>query len=94
MLAAGVKPETPKVKASDVLSGMSIVVTGTLENYTRQQIEQMVKDHGGKTSSSVSKKTAFLVAGSNAGSKLDKANQLGIEVINEDQFILRIKSSI
>ncbi|MDH4203300.1 MAG: NAD-dependent DNA ligase LigA [Phycisphaerae bacterium] len=91
MLAAGVKPTAPKEKASNVLDGMTIVVTGTLKNYTRTQIEQMIKDHGGKTSSSVSKKTAFLVAGENAGSKLDKANQLDIEVITEDKFLKRIR---
>ena len=90
MLAAGVNPAPPKAKASDVLGGMSIVVTGTLKNYTRQQIEQMIKDHGGKTSSSVSKKTAFILAGENAGSKLEKANQLGIDVIDEDAFLKRI----
>ncbi|MHC4989235.1 MAG: BRCT domain-containing protein [Planctomycetota bacterium] len=70
---------------------MTIVVTGTLKNYTRSQIEQMIKDHGGKTASSVSKKTSFVVAGENAGSKLDKANQLGIEVITEDKFLKRIR---
>ncbi|MHC4854852.1 MAG: NAD-dependent DNA ligase LigA, partial [Planctomycetota bacterium] len=91
MLAAGVKPTAPKEKPSNVLEGMTIVVTGTLKNYTRSQIEQMIKDHGGKTASSVSKKTSFVVAGENAGSKLDKANQLGIEVITEDKFLKRIR---
>ena len=91
MLDAGVKPQTPKKKASDVLSGMIIVVTGKLKTFTRQQIEQMIKDHGGKTSSSISKKTTFLVAGENAGSKLEKAQELGIEVIDENQFIQLIQ---
>ncbi|MHC4525291.1 MAG: BRCT domain-containing protein [Planctomycetota bacterium] len=91
MLAAGVKPTAPKEKASNILEGMTIVVTGTLKQFTRQQIEQMIKDHGGKTSSSVSKKTALLVAGENAGSKLDKAKKLGIETISESEFLKRIK---
>jgi DNA ligase (NAD+) len=91
MLAAGVKPTAPKEKASSVLEGMTIVVTGTLKNHTRQQIEQMIKDHGGKTSSSVSKKTSLLVAGENAGSKLEKAQKLGVEIIDEAEFIKRIK---
>jgi DNA ligase (NAD+) len=91
MLAAGVKPTAPKEKASSVLEGMTIVVTGTLKNHTRQQIEQMIKDHGGKTASSVSKKTSLLVAGENAGSKLEKAQKLEIEIINEAEFIKRIK---
>ena len=87
MLDAGVKPQAPKAKASNVLEGMSIVVTGTLKNHTRTQIEQMIKDNGGKTSSSVSKKTAFLIAGENAGSKLEKAQKLDIEILDEDQFL-------
>ena len=91
MLDAGVIPAPPKQKASNVLEGMTIVVTGTLKNHTRQQIEQMIKDHGGKTSSSVSKKTALLVAGENAGSKLEKAKKLGIETISESEFLKRIK---
>ena len=90
MLDAGVKPAAPKEKASNVLEGMTIVVTGTLKNLTRQQIEQMIKDHGGKTASSVSKKTALLVAGENAGSKLEKAQKLGLEVIDESELQRRI----
>ena len=93
MLDAGVIPAPPKQKASNVLEGMTIVVTGTLKNHTRQQIEQMIKDHGGKTSSSVSKKTALLVAGENAGSKLEKAEKFGVEVIDEAEFMERITSS-
>lgn len=90
MLAAGVKPAPPKAKASNVFDGMSIVVTGTLKNFTRQQIEQAIKDNGGKSASSVSKKTAFVLAGENAGSKLEKAQTLGVEVIDEDEFLKRI----
>lgn len=86
MLDAGVNPAPPKEKASNILEGMTIVVTGTLKNFTRQQIEQAIKDHGGKSSSSVSKKTSLLIAGENAGSKLEKARQLGIAVIDEDEF--------
>ena len=66
---------------------MSIVVTGTLENFTRTQIEQMIKDHGGKSASSVSKKTAFVIAGENAGSKLDKARELKIETWDEEKLL-------
>ncbi|MFZ9024290.1 MAG: NAD-dependent DNA ligase LigA [Anaerohalosphaeraceae bacterium] len=90
MLGAGVTPAAPKDKASNVLEGMTIVITGTLKNFTRQQIEQLVKDHGGKIASSVSKKTALLVAGENAGSKLEKAQKFGVEVISEDQFLQQI----
>jgi DNA ligase (NAD+) len=90
LLAAGVKPAAPKQKASNVLTGQTIVVTGTLSHFSRQQIEQTIKDHGGKTASSVSKKTTFVIAGENAGSKLDKATQLGVEVIDEKGFMKRL----
>ena len=62
------------------------------EDMARQQIEQLIKDHGGKTAGSVSKKTAFVVAGENAGSKLDKARELGVEVIGEEEFIKKVNS--
>jgi DNA ligase (NAD+) len=91
MLAAGVRPEKPKEKTSVALAGMTIVVTGTLTQFSRPQIEQTIKDHGGKTAGSVSKKTSFVVAGENAGSKLDKAQSLGVEVISEEEFLKRIK---
>jgi len=92
LLAAGVKPMQPKEKRTDKLAGKTIVVTGTLENFTRQQIEQTIKDNGGKNSSSVSKKTDFVLAGENAGSKLQKAQKLGVKVINEKQFLEMISS--
>ncbi len=88
-----VTPIAPKEKASSVLEGKTIVVTGTLESFTRQSIERAIKDNGGKTSSSVSKKTSFVVAGANAGSKLEKANKLGVQVISEEEFEKMIKGS-
>lgn len=91
MLAAGVKPAPPKARKSDALAGLTIVVTGSLKNFTRQQIEQTIKDHGGKTASSVSKKTSFVLAGEEAGSKLEKARQRGIQILTEDQFLKRLK---
>ena len=90
LIDAGVKPAPPKAKASSALDGMTVVVTGTLEHFTRQEIEQTIKQHGGKTASSVSKKTSFVLAGDNSGSKLDKARQLGVEVIDEAEFLKRI----
>lgn len=86
MLAAGVRPTPPAEKHSALLAGKTIVVTGTLENYTRTGIQQAIKDNGGKTSSSVSKKTDLVIVGANAGSKAEKAQKLGIEIINEDEF--------
>jgi DNA ligase (NAD+) len=87
LLAAGVKPKQPQMKWSDKLLGKTIVVTGTLANFTRQQAEHAIRQAGGKTSSSVSKKTDFVLAGREAGSKLDKAQKLGITVISEEQFL-------
>ncbi|MDD5011115.1 MAG: NAD-dependent DNA ligase LigA, partial [Phycisphaerae bacterium] len=87
LIAAGVNPEQKQTKQSDKLAGKTFVVTGTLENFSRSQIEQIIKDNGGKVSSSVSKKTDFVLAGAEAGSKLDKANQLGVKIIDEKIFL-------
>ena len=75
------------VKASSTLEGMTIVLTGTLPTLTRTQAEELIRMHGGKTSSSVSKKTDMVLAGEAAGSKLDKANQLGVKVVDEISFL-------
>jgi len=91
LIAAGVKPEQPKTRRSDKLTGKTIVVTGTLENFSRQQAEQAIRQAGGKATGSVSKKTDFVLAGENPGSKLDKARKLGIEVIDEKQFMRMIE---
>ncbi|MFM6971677.1 MAG: NAD-dependent DNA ligase LigA [Rhodoluna sp.] len=73
-----------------IFAGLSIVATGSLKNFTREEIEEAIITNGGKAASSVSKKTAFVVAGENAGSKLAKAEELGIEVIDEAEFMRRI----
>jgi DNA ligase (NAD+) len=75
---------------SGVFQGMSIVVTGTLEGLTRDQAEDAIISRGGKAASSVSKNTAFVVAGVNAGSKLAKAESLGVEVISEAEFLKKL----
>jgi DNA ligase (NAD+) len=85
--AAQVKPRQPKTRRSDKLAGKIIVVTGTLQNFTRQRAEYTIKQAGGKAASSVSKKTDFLLAGKEPGSKLDKAVKLGVKVINEKRFL-------
>ncbi len=87
LLAAGVAPRQPKTRRSSKLAGKTIVITGSLENFTRQQIEQAIRQAGAKTSSSVSKKTDFVLAGENSGSKLDKARKLGVKVIDEKLFL-------
>jgi DNA ligase (NAD+) len=87
LIDAGVKPEPPETRRSTKLAGKTFVVTGTLEHFTRQQAEQAIRQAGAKASSSVSKKTDFVLAGENAGSKLDKAKKLGVEIITEEQFM-------
>ncbi|MCA9218629.1 MAG: NAD-dependent DNA ligase LigA [Planctomycetales bacterium] len=73
-------------RAGDSLEGKTFVVTGKLTKYTRDEIQEIIKSHGGKASSSVSSKTDYLVAGEKAGSKLAKAEKLGVAVLTEDQF--------
>ena len=81
------------VGESGVFSGMSIVVTGTLESLTRDQAEEAIISAGGKAASSVSKNTAFVLAGASAGSKLAKAESLGVEVISEAEFLKRLSAN-
>ena len=71
--------------------GMTFVLTGTLSKYKRSEAGKIIENYGGKTSSSVSKKTTYVLAGEDAGSKLDKANSLGVTVISEDEFEEMIK---
>ncbi len=91
---SGVQLEIPDftgpVSNEGVFSGMTIVVTGTMETMTREEAEAKVIAQGGKAGSSVSKKTSFVVAGPGAGSKLSKAQELGVEVIDEQTFIARL----
>jgi DNA ligase (NAD+) len=76
-----------------MFSGLSIVVTGSLETMTREEAEAVIIELGGKAGSSVSKKTAFLVAGPGAGSKLIKAQELGVEVLSEQEFLKRTEDN-
>jgi len=92
LLEAGVKPQETAAKQGGVFTGMSIVVTGTLPTLSRKEAENLIMENGGKAAGSVSKKTAFVVAGEAAGSKLDKANALGIPVLDEAAFLARINS--
>lgn len=73
-------------EASGALAGKTLVVTGTLLKFKRDEIEIIIQRHGGRAASSVSKSTDFVVAGEKAGSKLEKAQQLGVRVITEDEF--------
>jgi len=66
--------------------GKTFVLTGSLEKYTRKEAEDIIEKFGGKTSGSVSKKTAYVLAGEDAGSKLTKAQELGVTIITEAEF--------
>jgi DNA ligase (NAD+) len=87
LIAAGVNMIEPKMEHSDMqFDGKMFVLTGELKNCTREQVSKIIKSLGGKVASSVSKKTDYIVAGANAGSKLKKAKELNIKIIDETEF--------
>ena len=90
LLAAGITPVHESDAVSDRLSGKTIVVTGTLPTLSREEAEKLIAQNGGKAGSSVSKKTTLVLAGEKAGSKLTKAQSLGIPVIDEAAFLAMI----
>ncbi len=88
---AGVTTEEPRqASASGALAGQTVVITGTLPTLSRTQATELIETHGGRITSSVSKATTFVLAGAEAGSKLDRANTLGISVIDETELFKRI----
>lgn len=86
LLDHGVKPRPEEVQQDSPISGKTIVVTGTLEKLDRRQAEALIESLGGKAADSVSKKTDYVLAGESAGSKLTKARELGVRVLNEQEF--------
>ena len=92
LLSAGVAPEWEEKQAGGVFEGMTVVVTGTLSSMGRKEAEETIVSLGGKAAGSVSKKTSLVVAGENAGSKLTKAQTLGVKVIGEDEFLEMLKN--
>ena len=93
LLSLGVQPvEKQMSDKSDLpLKGMTVVITGTLSTLSRRDAEAIVEENGGKAAGSVSKRTSFVVVGENAGSKADKAQELGIPTLTETQFLERIE---
>jgi DNA ligase (NAD+) len=91
LLAAGVKPAPPELVAAGPFIGKTIVLTGTLATMGRDDAKEAIEKRGGKVSGSVSKKTDFLVAGEEAGSKLTKAKELGVKVLTEAEFTALLK---
>ena len=89
---AGVNTKSLKQASGDNrFDGLTFVLTGGLEKYTREQASEIIEDFGGKTSGSVSKKTSYVLAGEDAGSKLTKAQSLGVPIISEQEFDEMIK---
>ena len=88
---AGVDFASHEEKKDDRFAGLTFVLTGALERFTRDEASALIESFGGKASSSVSKKTSYVVAGENAGSKLTKAQSLGIPVLSEDEFADMLK---
>ena len=91
---AGVNMEMPESEEmGDLLAGMTIVVTGTLPTLGRKEAQELIEKNGGKAAGSVSKKTSYVLAGENAGSKLTKAQDFGIPVISETEFLEMIQKA-
>lgn len=92
LLSSGIKPENQEVIsfANHIFNKKVFVLTGTLEKYTRNEAASLIKERGGKVTNTVSKNTDYLLAGDEAGSKLDKAKALNIKILSEDEFIALI----
>jgi len=91
MQRAGVAPVHVATATGTRLAGKTVVVTGTLTRFSRDEIHKLIEREGGKPSGSVSSKTSYLVAGEAAGSKLDKAKSLGVQVLTEDEFLALVE---
>jgi DNA ligase (NAD+) len=92
--AAGVQMEAERARPrATPFAGMTFVFTGELERYTREEAEELVRSLGGRATSSVSRNTTYVVAGPGAGSKLQRALELGIPVLNEEQFLQMVKEA-
>ena len=89
--SVGVNPSYEKSQVDNRFEGMTFVLTGTLPTMKRDEAKELIEKYGGKASGSVSKKTSYVLAGEEAGSKLTKAQQLGIKIITEDEFLQMIK---
>ena len=84
--------EEAKPSVSGKLQGLTFVLTGTLKRFTRKEAEELLVSNGARVSSSVSKKTSYVVVGENPGSKFDRARELGVKTLSEDEFIELLRS--
>ena len=89
---AGVRMDEPISARGGILDGLAIVVTGSLQRWSRNEIEDLIKGQGGRFAGAVSKKTSYVVTGEGGGSKREKAETLGVEVIDEDEFVRRLEA--
>ncbi len=87
LFSAGVKPFMKKIAAGGVFSGQNVVLTGTLSRFKRSEAQKLIEEQGGINQSAVTSKTTLVIAGESAGSKLDKAKDLGIRIIGEEEFL-------
>lgn len=94
LFSLGIKPQFEFVKIGNIFDGEQVVLTGTLNNFKRSEAQAIIESHGGKIVGSVSKNTTLVLAGSEAGSKLDKAKNLGIKIIDEETFQKMIASNV
>jgi DNA ligase (NAD+) len=85
-----IDPNSSSSTTPQILAGKVLVVTGTLSRFTRDEIQDLIHQHGGTSSGSVSKNTNYVVAGTDAGSKLKKATDLGIAILDEREFLAMI----
>ncbi len=92
LVAAGVKPTVEEKTVGGKFTGRTFVFTGSLTRFSRDEAKRMVENEGGHAAGSVSKKTDYVVAGAEAGSKLDKARELGVQVITEEEFLQLLES--
>ena len=94
MIQAGVRPQRPEVRSQrsegSPFTGKTVVIIGTLSKFSREQAQEELRKRGAKVTDSVSKKTDFLVVGEDAGSKLAKAEKLGVKILNESEFLEKL----
>ncbi|MEA4927159.1 MAG: NAD-dependent DNA ligase LigA [Candidatus Limiplasma sp.] len=93
LLEAGIHPVQEQAQTGNLLAGQTVVVTGTLATLSREEAEALIVRHGGRASNSVSKNTSFVLAGEKAGSKLQKAQALGVPVLTEEVFLAKLNGA-